>query len=281
MDQEKPRIEPEVNMSPEAGAEDSEPINKVTLSDLSVEDLVPGLEEEIAKMQDEDPFAERIAQLEAERDEFKDKWTRALAEAENVRRRATRDRADGETYGGTRLARDLLSVYDNLERALEAADDGLRDSAGAFIEGIELTQRELINAFEKHKIQKVTPEIGEKFDPNRHQAMFEAPIPGAEPEYDHRNDAGRVRHRRPAVARGDGRRREGHARSTPRGVRVQGSGHRSGLRFRPSGLDQLRSTRHLPVLGQNPQPPRDLGISFGQRPEVTAEYVLVPAFPRS
>ena len=181
MGQEKPRIEPEVNMSPEAGAEDSEPINKVTLSDLSVEDLVPGLEEEIAKMQDDDPFAERIAQLEAERDEFKDKWTRALAEAENVRRRATRDRADGETYGGTRLARDLLSVYDNLERALEAADDELRDSAGAFIEGIELTQRELINAFEKHKIQKVTPEIGEKFDPNRHQAMFEAPIPGAEP----------------------------------------------------------------------------------------------------
>ena len=181
MAHDKQRIEPEVNMSAEAGAEGDAPVNKVKLSDLSVEDLVPGLEEEIAKMQDDDPYAEKIAQLEAERDEFKDKWRRALAESENVRRRATRDRADAETYGGTRLARDLLSVYDNLERALEAADDSLRESAGAFIEGIELTQRELIHAFEKHKIQKVTPEIGEKFDPNRHQAMFEAPIPGAEP----------------------------------------------------------------------------------------------------
>lgn len=181
MGQEKQRIDPEVNMTPEAGAEDAEPVNKVTLSDLSVEDLVPGLEEEIAKMHDEDPFAERIAKLEAERDEFKDKWTRALAEAENVRRRAQKDRADAETYGGTKLARDLLSVHDNLERALEAADEDLREKAGAFIEGIELTQRELINAFEKHKIQKVTPEVGEKFDPNVHQAMFEAPIPGAEP----------------------------------------------------------------------------------------------------
>ena len=181
MAQEKQRIEPEVNMSPEAGAEGDEPVNKVKLSDLSVEDLVPGLEEEIAKIQDEDPVAERLAQLEAERDEFKDKWLRALADTENVRNRAKRDLADAKTYGGTGLARDLLSVHDNLERALDAADDDLRASASAFIEGIELTQRELIIAFEKHKIQKVTPAVGEKFDPHRHQAMFEAPVPGAEP----------------------------------------------------------------------------------------------------
>ncbi len=183
MAQEKQRIEPEVNMSAEDGTDKLEETaaGKVKLSDLSVEDLVPGLEDEIARIGEEDHVAEQIAQLEAERDEFKDKWTRALAETENVRRRATRDRTDAEAYGGTRLARDLLSVYDNLERALGAADDGLRESASAFIEGIELTQRELINAFEKHKIQKVTPELGEKFDPNRHQAMFEAPIAGAEP----------------------------------------------------------------------------------------------------
>ena len=179
------RVEPEVAM-PGDTPSDQDPAKagkKVDLSDLTVEDLVPGLEDEIARMDEEedDPLLARIAELEAERDEMKDKWTRALAEAENVRRRALRDKSDAEAYGGTRLARDLLSVHDNMERALKAADDSLRETAGAFIEGIELTQRELINAFEKHKIRKVTPETGEKFDPNLHQAMFEAPIPGAEP----------------------------------------------------------------------------------------------------
>lgn len=183
MAQEKQRVEPEVNMAAEGDAAEAVTGKKVDLTDLSVEDLVPGLEEEIARMEDEDddPLMARIAELEAERDEMKDKWTRALAEAENVRRRALRDKTDAEAYGGTRLARDLLSVYDNLDRALQAADDDMRETAAAFIEGIELTQRELVNAFEKHKIQQVTPEVGEKFDPNRHQAMFEAPIPGAEP----------------------------------------------------------------------------------------------------
>ncbi|HET7408639.1 MAG TPA: nucleotide exchange factor GrpE, partial [Paracoccaceae bacterium] len=125
--------------------------------------------------------AERIARLEGELAETRDKWVRALAEAENIRRRAERDRRDAEAYGGTRLARDMLLVWDNLERAMKAADDELRANHGAFIEGVELTQRELLNAFAKHKIEKVTPERGEKFDPNRHQAMFEAPVPGAEP----------------------------------------------------------------------------------------------------
>ena len=171
---EKKRVEPEVKM-PENGGE--APVNEVT-----VEDLVPGLEDEISRQEEaaEDAAAEMLAALETERDEFKDKWMRAVAEAENVRRRAERDKNDAQTYGGTRLARDLLSVYDNLERALKAADDTLREQHGAFLEGVELTQRELLNAFAKHKIEKVTPEIGEKFDPNRHQAMFEAPIPGAE-----------------------------------------------------------------------------------------------------
>jgi len=151
---------------------------------LSVEDLVPGLAEEIERQEAEaEPTdAEMIVALEAECVELRDKWVRALAEGENVRRRAERDRKDAASYGGTRLARDMLSVHDNLERALKAADDDdLRQTAAPLIEGVELTLRELINAFAKHKIEKVTPEIGEKFDPNRHQAMFEAPIPNAEP----------------------------------------------------------------------------------------------------
>lgn len=173
----KPRVEPEVN-APDQTAET--PANEVSL-----EDLVPGLEDEIARQEailaEADPLGARIAELEAERDAFKDKWARALAEAENVRRRAERDKTDAQTYGGTKLARDLLSVHDNLDRALKAADDSMREQAASFIEGVELTQRELLNAFAKHKIETVTPEPGEKFDPNRHQAMFEAPIPGAEP----------------------------------------------------------------------------------------------------
>jgi len=137
------------------------------------EELMPGLAEQVQ--------AEVIAQLEAERDELKDRLLRALAEAENTRRRAERDRRDAETYGGTKLARDLLAVHDNLDRALDHVDDALRAQAEGFIEGVELTQRELLNAFAKQKIEKVSPAMGEKFDPNLHQAMFEAPIPGATP----------------------------------------------------------------------------------------------------
>ena len=181
----KQRVEPEISM-PEDG-EAGVAANDEGGKTITLDELVPGLEEEIALQAGDaesaaiDTVADTIAELEAERDAFKDKWTRALAEAENVRRRAERDKTDAQTYGGTRLARDLLSVHDNLERALKAADDELREKAGPFIEGVELTQRELLNAFAKHKIEKVTPETGEKFDPNCHQAMFEAPIPGATP----------------------------------------------------------------------------------------------------
>jgi molecular chaperone GrpE len=145
-----------------------------------VEDLMPGLAGEV-EAELAGGLEARIAELEAEVVAQKDKLLRALAETENVRRRAERDRKDAETYGGTRLARDLLQVHDNLDRALSHVDDGLRAEAQSFIEGVELTQRELLNAFAKHKIEKVSPKPGEKFDPHFHQAMFEAPIPGAEP----------------------------------------------------------------------------------------------------
>jgi molecular chaperone GrpE len=151
---------------------------QATADGPSVDDLIPGLEEALGE---EKVAAGVIAQLEADCFELKDKLLRALAESENIRRRAERDRKDAETYGGTRLARDLLAVHDNLARALATPDETLREQAKGFIEGVELTQRELLNAFAKHKIEKVSPAMGEKFDPNRHQAMFEAPIPGAEP----------------------------------------------------------------------------------------------------
>ena len=123
---------------------------------------------------------QQLVAVEAERDELNDKHLRALAEGENIRRRAMKDREEGEKYGGVRLARDMLAVYDNLARALEAADDNVREAAPEFIEGVELTQRELVNAFAKHSIAPIAPEVGDKFDANLHQAMFEAPAPGAE-----------------------------------------------------------------------------------------------------
>ena len=124
-----------------------------------------------------DPAGE-IARLEAERDDMRDRWMRALADAENARKRADRERRDAENYGGSRLARDLLPVHDALSRALDSAGEEVRAAVPAFVEGIELTQRELNNIFGKHGITIIDPALGERFDPNLHEAMFEAPVPG-------------------------------------------------------------------------------------------------------
>ncbi len=128
-----------------------------------------------------DPREAELLAVTTERDELKDRLLRALAENENIRKRAERDRRDAEAYGGTKLARDLLSVHDNLGRALGMIDDEMREKLSAVVEGLELTQRELVSTFAKHKIEKISPAVGEKFDPKLHQAMFEAPVPGAEP----------------------------------------------------------------------------------------------------
>jgi len=121
---------------------------------------------------------EELNALIAERDEYKDRFVRALADAENTRKRAERDRREAENYGGSKLARDLLPVYDNMSRALQAISEEQREASAALIEGIELTMRELLNVFEKHGITLIRPEVGDKFDPQMHQAMFEAPVPG-------------------------------------------------------------------------------------------------------
>ena len=117
---------------------------------------------------------DEIDALRAERDEYKDRFMRALADAENSRKRADKDRKEAENYGGSKLARDLLPVYDNMKRAIEAAGDEQREAAAALIEGVELTMRELLNVFSKHGITIIAPEVGDKFDPLQHEAMFEA-----------------------------------------------------------------------------------------------------------
>lgn len=119
-----------------------------------------------------------IEALEAERDELRDRMLRAMAEAENMRKRADRDRREAEQYGGSKLSRDLLPVFDNMRRALDAADDATRESASGLVEGVELTLKELIRIFGKHGITPVVPEIGDRFNAQEHEAMFEAPVPG-------------------------------------------------------------------------------------------------------
>jgi molecular chaperone GrpE len=116
--------------------------------------------------------------LRAERDEMRDRFMRALADAENARKRGDRDRREAEQYGGTKLSRDLLPVYDNLRRALDSVTEESRSQAAALIEGVELTLRELTNVMTKHGVKPISPAVGDAFDPQLHQAMFEAPLPG-------------------------------------------------------------------------------------------------------
>ncbi len=125
----------------------------------------------------EEASSEQVVALTAERDELKDRFMRALAEMENLRKRSDRDRREAEQYGGSKLSRDMLPVYDNMKRALDAVTEEQREANKALLEGIELTMRELINVFNKHGIERIAPEVGERFDPQLHQAMFEAPLP--------------------------------------------------------------------------------------------------------
>ena len=115
-----------------------------------------------------------VAVLEAEKAELKDKLLRTLADMENLRRRTEREVADSRTYGITSFARDMLSVADNLRRALETVPAELRETAKTLIDGVELTERDLIKTLEKHGVRKREP-VGEKFNPNFDQAMFEVP----------------------------------------------------------------------------------------------------------
>ncbi|GJE61799.1 Protein GrpE [Methylobacterium trifolii] len=119
-----------------------------------------------------------LAALTAERDEFKDRTLRTLAEMENLRRRTEREVTDARTYAVTNFARDVLNVADNIRRALDSVPAEARSAAeGALkglIDGIELTERDLAKTLERHGVKLVEPK-GQRFDPNRHQAMFEVP----------------------------------------------------------------------------------------------------------
>ncbi|HVY88158.1 MAG TPA: nucleotide exchange factor GrpE [Hyphomonadaceae bacterium] len=125
------------------------------------------------------PLAERVTQLEKERDELKDQMLRALAETDNVRKRANRQIQDERTYAVEKFARDLLNVSDNLSRALQAIPPGeralLHEAARNALEGIDLTQKELVAVLARHGVTAIDASPGSAFDPALHQAVTQVP----------------------------------------------------------------------------------------------------------
>jgi len=125
-------------------------------------------------------LTKELAEVTKELAEVRDKTLRTLAEMENLRQRTRREVADSKMYGITGFARDILDIADNLQRALDAIPAEARETADpgikAFIEGVELTERSLLNTLEKNGVRKFDPS-GEKFDPNFQQAMYEVPDP--------------------------------------------------------------------------------------------------------
>jgi molecular chaperone GrpE len=132
----------------------------------------------------DDPEEGSVEALTKELADARDKTLRTLAEMENLRQRTRREVADSKIYGITGFARDVLDIADNLQRALDAVPAETRESADpllkALIEGVELTERSLLNALEKNSVKKFDPS-GEKFDPNFQQAMYEVPDPSVPP----------------------------------------------------------------------------------------------------
>lgn len=146
------------------------------------EEAVTPPEEETTPAAEEDEAARVshvIAALQEEVASAKDQTLRALAEAENIRKRAFREREDAAKYAIAGFARDLLDFADNFQRALGAIPEEARSDArvAAVVEGILAMEKDLFTTFEKHGIQKITP-MDEMFNPNFHEAMFEAPGTG-------------------------------------------------------------------------------------------------------
>lgn len=162
-------------------SETEKPENETPETEASAEDQTSwedGDEIEAVEELEIDP----LEALTIEAADLKDKLLRTIAEMENLRRRTKRETVDAAKYGVTKFARDMLSVSDNLRRALDAMPEDEKASANdvvkAVLEGVEMTEKSLISAFERHGITAIQPEIGTKFDANQHEAMFEVPGTG-------------------------------------------------------------------------------------------------------
>ena len=146
---------------------------------MSEENQVPETpSEEFAAEAVVDPRDAEIAALQNEVVQSKDRFLRLAADMENLRKRTDREKAEATLYAATNFARDLLSVSDNLRRALEALPQDEREHAGEIeknlIAGVEVTERDLANIFQRHGIRRLET-VGQKFDPNFHQAIYEVP----------------------------------------------------------------------------------------------------------
>jgi molecular chaperone GrpE len=147
----------------------------------AIEPEVMGPQDEPTASGDDGAGGAQLDALEAENAQLKDQLLRALADTENLRRRAEREKEDTSKYAVATLARDILSVADNLRRALDAmpVDQAPNDATRNLLTGVEATERELLSIFERRGIKRIDP-VGERFDPNFHQAMFEVPNSGQE-----------------------------------------------------------------------------------------------------
>lgn len=152
--------------------------NEPDLTETDIDTLLSATGQSVEESEP-DPF-EVLQKLQAKNAELNDKLLRAAAETQNIRRRAEREKQEARQYAATSFARDIISVADNLTRALETvtpeAREGLDGLSANLITGVEMTGRELLNVFQRHGITRIDP-MGEKFDPNLHEAMFEAQDP--------------------------------------------------------------------------------------------------------
>jgi molecular chaperone GrpE len=172
----------DADMQAGAAAQDAAPIsdddlqdviNNATAADSEPESAAAAQASDVEAGQDSDP----LTAMAAERDALKDQLLRALADTENMRRRSEREADTARKYGHTQFARDLVGAIDNLARALASAPEdksSLDESVQSLLTGIELSWTEIQSAIEKHGVRQINP-VGEKFDYNFHQAMFEVP----------------------------------------------------------------------------------------------------------
>ena len=172
----------DADMQAGAAAQDAAPIsdddlqdviNNATAADAEPENAAAAQASDVGAGQDSDP----LTAMTAERDALKDQLLRALADTENMRRRSEREADTARKYGHTQFARDLVGAIDNLARALASAPEdksSLDESVQSLLTGIELSWTEIQSAIEKHGVRQINP-VGEKFDYNFHQAMFEVP----------------------------------------------------------------------------------------------------------
>jgi molecular chaperone GrpE len=158
--------------------QDGKDLHDETVSQTGAEVAAATVDEEAAQSRsDAERDAAAVQALIAENAGLKDKVLRTLAEMENLRRRTDKEVADAKTYGVTSFARDMLTFADNLKRALDNVPPEASESADptlkSFVEGIELTQRDFLSSLARHGVRKLEPK-GQKFDPNFHEALFEA-----------------------------------------------------------------------------------------------------------